>query len=323
MTVVISVSSALACGNAACPGGGRARFRPAVRLNVLTRPAVYDEVTTGPGSGAAAGRAGHAGTCARAGLFAVLGTVLATFGHHAVAGTAVPWRLVILSTAVQFAAVWPLARRRYAAVATVVLTLGTQGLLHLALSYAEGGGGCAGGGGASGHTMHAMHAMHSMSGDGHAWHRAGTAMTVVHTVAALVVAWLLHRADARMTAALRALRTVGRAAAQVLAWVLPRPVARRTATASRLPVWRSAPGADDDTHVQEEVLEHTVVRRGPPAAGRLQHITGSGVPPVRIFPHRQGVPLCPTYPLRPACPLPRVRTPLRRPGARRSSAPPR
>ncbi|MFG3291358.1 hypothetical protein ACGF3G_21430 [Streptomyces sp. NPDC048179] len=285
-------------------------------------------MTTGPGSDAAAGRAGHAGTCARAGLFAVLGTVLATFGHHAVAGTAVPGRLVVLSTAVQFAAVWPLARRRYAAVATVVFTLGTQGLLHLALSYAEGGGGGSGvggggAGGSSGRTMHAMHTVHAMSGDGHAWHRAGTAMTVVHTVAALVVAWLLHRADARMTAALGALRTLGRAAAQALAWVLPRPVVRRRgATASRLPVWRSAPGADDDTLVQEEVLEHTVVRRGPPAGERLQNITGSGVR--RSGSSRTGkeFPCVPRVPCVPWNRCPRVPLSLRPPGARRSSAPP-
>lgn len=94
----------------------------------------HEEVTGRAGDG----RASHAGTCVRAGLFAVLGTVLATFGHHAIAEGSVPWLLVTVSGVVQFALVWPLARQRYAAFRTVVFTLGTQGVLHLALSYTNG-----------------------------------------------------------------------------------------------------------------------------------------------------------------------------------------
>lgn len=74
----------------------------------------------------------------QAGLFAVPGTVLATFGHHAIAETAVPWRLVTTVCAVQFVAVWPLARRCYDATATVAFMLAMQSMLHLDLSYAEG-----------------------------------------------------------------------------------------------------------------------------------------------------------------------------------------
>ena len=50
-------------------------------------------------------RAGRAGAGARAGLFAVLGTVLAVFGHHAVAEGAVSWRLSGSLIVAQFAAV--------------------------------------------------------------------------------------------------------------------------------------------------------------------------------------------------------------------------
>ncbi|MGW4729746.1 hypothetical protein ACWEQC_11320 [Streptomyces shenzhenensis] len=88
-----------------------------------------DDVTGHEGR-AGAGRASHTGAWVRAGLFAVLGTVLATFGHHAVAATTVSWRLVGASVAVQFATVWPLARRRCPAAATVAFTLVTQGALH-------------------------------------------------------------------------------------------------------------------------------------------------------------------------------------------------
>ncbi|MER6563962.1 hypothetical protein ABT300_40835, partial [Streptomyces sp. NPDC001027] len=87
---------------------------------------------------AGAERADHAGTCARAGLFAALGTVLAVFGHHAVAEGTVPWRLMTVLTVAQFSAAWPLARRRRAPVTTIGVTLATQGVLHLALSCADG-----------------------------------------------------------------------------------------------------------------------------------------------------------------------------------------
>ncbi|WP_329332922.1 hypothetical protein OG252_00940 [Streptomyces sp. NBC_01352] len=218
---------------------------------------------------APAGRAGRAGTCARAGLFAVLGTVLATFGHHAIAEGTVPWRLVGASIVAQFAAVWPLARRRYAPTATVVFTLAVQGVLHLALSYVDGDTQAV----APGHAMHIGHGTAAV-GDGHAWHHAGTAMTTVHVVAALVVAWLLHRADARMTAALGTLGTVARAAVAALATVLPRPVHDTGHMVLALPDRRPGAPFEVAAHAGDDVLEHAVVRRGPPRRERLQSLTG-------------------------------------------------
>ncbi|WP_262056491.1 hypothetical protein [Streptomyces sp. STR69] len=245
---------------------------------------------TGYQERAGAGRAGHAGACARAGLFAVLGTVLATFGHHAIAEGTVPWRLVGVLIAAQFAAVWPLARRRYAPVATVMATLAMQGLLHLALSATAGD--------ASTAMPHAMHPGHmaAASGDGHAWHHAGAAMTIVHTFAALTVAWLLHRADVRMTAALGTLRTLAGAAAAALAQVLPRTPAEPDRALPRLPEARTN-GFFAAKQAREEVLEHAVVRRGPPrerlpVLHRFRHL------PDRILPYQQGVPLCPHPPTR-------------------------
>jgi hypothetical protein len=223
----------------------------------------------------------------------VLGTVLATFGHHAIAEGTVPWRLVGVLIVAQFAAVWPLARRRYGPVATVMAMLAVQGLLHLALSYTDGDTSMA-------MPQRAMHPGHTVvaSGDGHAWHHAGAAMTTVHTAAALVVAWLLHRADVRMTAALGALRTLARAAAAALAQVLPRPVADPDRALPRLPDRRTGGSFAVAAHAQEEVLEHAVVRRGPPRREHLpvphrpRHLRG------RILPYLQGVPLCPPPPIR-------------------------
>ncbi|MFI6460567.1 hypothetical protein [Streptomyces sp. NPDC050538] len=242
---------------------------------------------TGHQERAGAGRASHAGACARAGLFAVLGTVLATFGHHAIAEGAVPWRLVGVLIAAQFAAVWPLARRRYAPVATVMATLAMQGLLHLALSATAGDASTA-------MPQHAMRPGHmaAASGDGHAWHHAGATMTIVHTFAALTVAWLLHRADVRMTAALGTLRTLAGAAAAALAQVLPRTPAEPDRALPRLPEARTS-GFFAAKQAREEVLEHAVVRRGPPRRERLPVLRRFRHVPDRILPYQQGVPLCP------------------------------
>ncbi|WP_327397549.1 hypothetical protein [Streptomyces phaeochromogenes] len=251
------------------------------------------------------GRASRAGTYARAGLFAVLGTVLATFGHHAIAEGTVPWRLVGAAIVAQFVAVWPLARRRYAPTATVVFTLATQGMLHLALSFADGDTQAA----VPGHAMRAGHGA-AAAGDSHAWHHAGAAMTTVHAVAALAVAWLLHRADARMTAALG---TLAEAAAAVLARVLPRPVCGTGRALFALPDRRRYASFEVAIQARDDVLEYAVVRRGPPRGEHLRSVTGPGVWGGRIFPYQQGVPSCP-------CPTTRW---LVRAAASRSPAPPR
>ncbi|WP_051814696.1 hypothetical protein RFN58_35375 [Streptomyces iakyrus] len=218
----------------------------------------------------------------------MLGTVLAAFGHHAVAEGAVPWRLVGAVMVAQFTAVWPLARRRYMPAATVACTLVMQGALHLALSYADGDMPT----GMAGHAMHAGHGT-GAAGDGHAWHHAGTAMTTVHVVAALVVAWLLHRADARITAALGTLATLARAAVEALAQVLPRPVSGTGRMVLELPGRRLGASFEVAPPAWDDVLEHAVVRRGPPRREHLPSVTGPGNPRDRLFPYQQGVPLCP------------------------------
>lgn len=247
---------------------------------------------TGDHRRAGAVRAGHAGTCARAGLFAALGTLLAAFGHHAVAEGTVPWRLVAVLTVAQFSAVWPLARRHCTPVATIAVTSATQGVLHLALSCADGDAPMA-------RTRHASHAGHMTAvGDGHSWHHAGAAMTMVHTTAAVVVAWLLHRADSRMRAALGTLRTLAGAAAATLTPMWPRAVTDPDRPAPRLPRRRSGVFFEAAAQAREWVLEHAVVRRGPPGLGRLPVPHRPRSPRGRVHPCQQGVPPCPSPPVR-------------------------
>ncbi|MFJ3658726.1 hypothetical protein ACIPPR_36165 [Streptomyces nigra] len=189
----------------------------------------------------------------------MLGTVLATFGHHAIAEGTVPWRLVAVLITAQFSVVWPLARRRYPPVTAVGFTLAVQGVLHLALSYADGNASMA----MPQHTMHAEH-MAAVAGDGHAWHHGGAAMTTVHTSAAVVVAWLLHRADRRMTSALGALRTLASAAAATLPRMLQRVISNPDRVMPQAPRRRTDAFLGVAAQAQEEVLEHAVGRRGPP-----------------------------------------------------------
>ncbi|MEX1651783.1 hypothetical protein ABZ960_01060 [Streptomyces pseudovenezuelae] len=242
-----------------------------------------------------AGRPDRTGTCARAGLFAVLGTLLATFGHHAVAEGTVPWRLVGVSVVAQFAAVWPLARRRFTPAATVLCTLAVQGIMHLVLSVTDGDTS------APGHGMHAGQG-ESAVGDGHAWHHAGTAMTLVHVVSALVVAWLLHRADARVTTALGVLGVLSRAAVAAVAQLLVREAQDAGRPPVEVPDRQPRATFEEAAPAWDDVLEHAVVRRGPPCRG---------VPPVRhrfrrprnrLFPYQQGVPPCPCPPDRRSVP---------------------
>ncbi|WP_179165967.1 hypothetical protein [Streptomyces sp. Amel2xC10] len=245
--------------------------------------------TTGHEGRAGAGRASHAGACARAGLFTVLGTVLATFGHHAVAEGTVPWRLVAVLIVAQFSAVWPLARRRCAPVATVVVTLAMQGMLHLLLSSVDGDTSMV-------VPRHATHSGHlaGATGDGHSWHHAGAAMTTVHAAAALAVAWMLHRADARVTAALGTLRTLARAAAAALAQMLPRAASDAGRVLPRPPRRRMGGFFGVAAGAREQALEHAVVRRGPPRRERPPVLPWSRCPRGRTVPFHQGVPLCPS-----------------------------
>ncbi|WP_152773485.1 hypothetical protein [Streptomyces spongiae] len=228
----------------------------------------------------------------------MLGTVFAAVGHHAVAEGAVPWRLVGVAIVAQFAAVWPLARRHYTPTATIAFTLATQGVLHLALSSADGDPPAV----APWHATHAGH-LAAAAGDGHVWHHAGAAMTTVHAVTALVMALLLNRADARMSAALGTLRTLAGAVGTALAQVLSRPVAGTGPLLPTLPGRRPGAFFEVALRAREEALEHVVVRRGPPRRGRPR-ASRSRCLRDRFFPYQQGVPLCPCP--RTCWPLPAV-----------------
>ncbi|MCZ4507996.1 hypothetical protein O3Q52_07225 [Streptomyces sp. ActVer] len=240
-----------------------------------------DHVTQCDGRGQGS-RPSRAGARVRAVTFALVGSVLAAVGHHAVKGGQVPWRLVIAFAVAQFVVVRPFARRRPGLLAVVGCTLAAQAAMHLALTTA--GGHRAG----MGHTAH--DAMTTGAG-GHPWrHASETAMTTAHVVAALVVAWLLHRADTAVTAALATGRTLRAAAAAVMARFLP---GAAVATAHRpLPV-PLAGSFELPAGARTRTLEHALVRRGPPGRTPVPVVPLTRARPRPARFHSQGVPPCP------------------------------
>ncbi|WP_349294273.1 DUF1775 domain-containing protein [Streptomyces sp. LRE541] len=213
----------------------------------------------GPGAGSAA-------AAVRAVTFALVGSVLAAVGHHAVDGGQVPWRLVAALAVAQSAVVRPLARRRPGLRTVVGCTLAAQGAMHLALGEVAGvtrtGTGHAGTGHlGAGHTAHAGHFAMATGDGGPAWQHAAGAMTAAHVCAALLVAWLLHRADAAVTAVLLTGRTLRALAAAVLSRFLP---GGGPAAAHEPPTVPLAGPCDGPTGTHTTTLEHTLVRRGPP-----------------------------------------------------------
>ncbi|MFE9169706.1 hypothetical protein ACFYNZ_09285 [Streptomyces kebangsaanensis] len=244
------------------------------------------------------GRSGRPSTslvvaCVRAGLFALAGSVLAALGHHTVADGAVPWRLVALLAGTQFAVVWPAARRRFSLASVVGGTLAAQGVLHLVLTLAGGRNGAAtdrlGHGGHAGHVMHA-HAV-TAEGNGSAWHQTSAAMTAVHVLAGLAVAWLLHRADAAVAVAVVAARALAGAATAVAALLLPPTAGVRART---LPVVRVTERFAPFAQVRTRLLWHALVRRGPPGRSRVPTRPSPGRPPRAARHHQQGATSCPS-----------------------------
>ncbi|WP_151481790.1 hypothetical protein [Streptomyces albicerus] len=220
----------------------------------------------------------------RAAAFALVGSVLAAVGHDMVDGGQLPWRLVTAFAIAQFVVVRPFARRSPGLLTVVGCTLAAQGAMHLALATA--------GDGHRGGTGNAVHAGHTAmtTGGGHAWQYSSGAMTTAHVIAALVVAWLFHRADAAVTAAMVTGRTLRALAAALMARFLPGgpgataygPLPAPLTGAFELP-----PGARTQT------LEHALVRRGPPGRTPVPVVPFTRARPRPARFHQQGAPLCP------------------------------
>ena len=196
----------------------------------------------------------------RAAVFAVVGTVLGVSAHHLVAEGPAPWRSSVTAAALLFAVGLAGTRRPRSLAAVVVTSATAQSGLHVWLSAT--------------HARHTAvtatdmptHEHHAMPAHGAwpEWLHDSAAMTILHAVAAVLVAVLLHRADAAcwslargLTGAVDAVRTRIATVRALLAG-RPAPAGRgsrvRRPRRTEQPLFRAA------------FLSDVVVRRGPPAA---------------------------------------------------------
>ncbi|MDQ0936297.1 hypothetical protein [Streptomyces turgidiscabies] len=197
----------------------------------------------------------------RAVVFAVVGTVLGVSAHHLVTEGPAPWRSSVAAAVLLFAVGLAGTRRPRSLAAVVLTSAAAQTGLHVWLSAAH----------ARQLTATAVdmdtHARHAMPAHG-TWPPEGlhdsAAMTVLHAVAAVLVAVLLHRADAAcwslargLTGAVDAVRT-RIATVRALLDGLPVPTGR----GSRV----RHPRRTEPPPLSEALLTDVVVRRGPPSA---------------------------------------------------------
>lgn len=183
----------------------------------------------------------------RAVVFAVVGVVLGVSAHHVAAEGPLPWRQGGVAALLLFGVGLGGGRRPRSLGAVVAACGVAQAGLHLWLTATH---------------PHTAHAHHAGAVARHGRPHDSAAMTVLHCAAAVLVAVLLHRADAVCWTLTRGLAAAVEAARAVLAGVR-RPVVpspRPRVPAPPRPRWRPLAGA---------VLTDVVVRRGPPGAGRL------------------------------------------------------
>ncbi|MFF8974210.1 hypothetical protein [Streptomyces sp. NPDC014995] len=241
----------------------------------------------------------------RAAVFAVVGTVLGMSAHHLLAEGPVPWAPGTAAAVVLFGLGLAGTRRPRRLVTVVVFGVVAQYALHLWLtstarprpttatsSHPHGG-----------HVHDAVGVLDVPTGrPGHGHVHDSLAMTVAHALVAVLVAVLLHRADAAcwtlthgVTAALHALRT--RLAA------VRRPASGQPAVCRERKPPRPLTAEGDGPPAAGPVLAHTVVRRGPPPApnarvDRPRRGAGPASPYGRPVLPRAWRPPCPASPCR-------------------------
>jgi len=197
----------------------------------------------------------------RAALFAVVGTVLGVSAHHLVAEGPVPWRQGGLAALVLFAVGLAGVRRPRSLGSVVAVCGAAQTGLHFWLMTEHAGSA----------PMAMPGHVHQAAGAHEVWHErlhGSVTMTALHAVAAVVVAVLLHRADAVCWRLARGLSAA-------VEGVRARVAVVRTLLSGRRPVVPVRPAVIlvrlERPPPEGAVLADVVVRRGPPAGFVLAH----------------------------------------------------
>ncbi|ELP69023.1 hypothetical protein ACKI1I_20155 [Streptomyces turgidiscabies] len=198
----------------------------------------------------------------RAAVFAVVGTVLGVSAHHLVAEGPAPWRSSVTAAVLLFAVGLAGTRRPRSLAAVVVTSATAQTGLHVWLTavHARPTGVTSAAMSMGAHTHHAMPAHGTWPGRLH----DSATMTVLHAVAAALVAVLLHRADAACWSLARGLTGAADAVRTRIATVralldgLPVPTGRGSRA--------RRPRPTEPPPLQAVLLANVLVRRGPPPA---------------------------------------------------------
>ncbi|MFJ3669476.1 hypothetical protein ACIPSE_23780 [Streptomyces sp. NPDC090106] len=186
----------------------------------------------------------------RAAVFAGVGTALGVSAHHLSGEVTVPWAQGSAVAAGLFLLGLVGVRRPRHAVTVVACSVAGQSGLHLWLTLTT-------------HTPRTPMTHDHMHHGAHAHGHDSVAMTAAHTLAAVLVALLLHRADTACWTLARGLTALfGAAGAHV----------RAARTLSGRPGPVGTPGAPVRVRAEDArprsaapVLAYAVVRRGPPA----------------------------------------------------------
>ncbi|NEC84481.1 hypothetical protein [Streptomyces sp. SID12501] len=198
----------------------------------------------------------------RAAVFAVVGTVLGVSAHHLVAEGPAPWRSSVAAAVLLFAVGLVGTRRPRSLAAVVVTSAAAQTGLHVWLSAAHSHHHPASPTTATAmpaHVHHAMPAHGAWPGGPH--HSA--AMTVLHAVAAVLVAVLLHRADAACWSLARGLAGAVEAVRTRIATVRALLAGRQAPTGRGSRV--RGPRRTNPPPLRGALLADVLVRRGPPS----------------------------------------------------------
>lgn len=195
---------------------------------------------------------GQAERWLRAGLFAVISTVLAAAGHHLGSKDPVLWPRLLGAGVMVFLAALPGAGRARRPAPVLAATLAAQLVLHRGLSMSSGA------------SAVPAHRAHGAAGQEYATHHSVSLMLVAHVVAAASVAVLMQRADRRLSELPHAAGRWVEAAAVALAAAAGRLSLRPADRTGRQAV--PMPAARRPVPLRARLV-HVVVRRGPPGAG--------------------------------------------------------
>lgn len=212
----------------------------------------------------ATGRADPGMRSLRAVVFSVVCTALSALAHGAASGAGLPWPSLAAGWLLLLCLAVPTAGRERSRPAIVALLLCGQVIAHAVFSLGQ----CRASAGAPAGPHPDDPSAHAASGHAAlAGLMPGPSMFLAHLACAFALGWVVHRGERAVWRLVRASsRTAGAVAAPLaalLAAVLAPPA---DAPPADVRFRRSARAGGEPRRIESALLDHAVVRRGPPVA---------------------------------------------------------